>query len=110
MAMKNLEVVFDSELSFANHVIKVINNAIKMKGFLIKKINHFWFFTMLMSDAGLSIVRQSDLSQIYQQQKMEGVQREFVRYLHYNVTGVYPNIVPYDELVKTRIYEHSKHL
>ena len=94
----DLGVVFDSKLSFNSHIRSIISNANRTLGFVIRSSHSFrQLDTLILLYNSLVRSKLEYASIIWhglnttQTEKLEKVQKRFLRYLYYRKHGVYPH-------------------
>lgn len=103
--INDLGILFDSELTFSRHISKVTNDAFRMLGFVIRNSKHFkneqtfktLYFSFIRSKLEYCSVIWSPTYHKFVKE-IERVQIKFIRFLHFKLTGNYPNFVSYGEL------------
>lgn len=105
---KDLGVIFDNKLTFTNHIDAVISHAYRMLGFILRnshdlndaktlKILYFAFSRSKLEYA--SLVWQSGYNT--HNDKLENVQRRFLKFLNLKTEGTYPPIgTPQNQLLE----------
>ena len=95
--VKDLGIIFDQKLTFANHILTINNSSIKMLGFLIRNCKSFrdmdslktLYFALVRSklEYGALIWNPNYNNHI---NMIEKTQRRFLKFLNFQVYGVYP--------------------
>ena len=94
----DLGVIFDSKLTFNDHIRSMISNANKSLGYIIRSSHSFReISTMTLLYSSFVRSKLEFASTIWhrdiaaQSEKIEKVQKKFLRYLYYRKHGVYPH-------------------
>ena len=95
--VRDLGVYIDKKLNFNYHINEITQNALKTLGFLIRSTHHFCNHASLITLYNTLVKPKLDYatvvwSPIYNSSidKLEYVQRRFLKYLSFKVDGVYP--------------------
>ena len=96
--VKDLGVVFDSKLSFDNHISSITSDAYRILGFVIRSSHSFRNLnTMILIYNAFVRSKLEYASTVWHRHvgshgdKLEKVQKKFLRYLHYRKYGIYPH-------------------
>lgn len=105
--VKDLGVSIDSRLTFDNHINDIVNRAYRLLGFVIRNSCNFKnqsTLIMLYNSYVRSILEYSSLiwSPFYttHKDKIEKIQKKFLRYLYLKKTGIYHYDIPYQQLLE----------
>ena len=103
--MRDLGVIFDTQLTFRNHILNISNRAFQLYGFIVRNCKYFvninciktLYFTYVRSILEYGSVVWSPM---YSNHKytIEKVQNKFLRYLYYKDTGIYDMYISKDQL------------
>lgn len=95
--VKDLGIYFDSELTFAKHILARTSEAIRMLGFIIRNCKQFnnlqalklLYYSYVRSKLEYGSIIWSPYYQIHSN-NVEQVQRKFLKFLLFKSTGQYP--------------------
>lgn len=105
-SVTDLGVQFDSKLYFTEHVVKVINEAYRMLGMIIRFSRDFnatnvmftLFYTFVRSKLEYASIVWSPWYQIHIR-NIEKLQSKFLRFVFYKLFHTYPTFMPYRDLL-----------
>lgn len=103
--IRDLGIMFDSQLTFNNHIFSLVNKATKMYGFIVRNTRYFTnlqcirhlYITFVRSQLEYCAVVWSPYYQ-YQIYNVEKVQNRVLRYMYFKETGSYDLMVAKSEL------------
>lgn len=104
--VNDLGVLFDRELSLSPHVCKLVSGSYKTLGFVLRNIKMFTssqaciniYQAFIRSKLEYASVIWNPRHDMYIL-RIEQIQKRFLRHLHLNITGNYPYMVPYKDLL-----------
>lgn len=96
-SIKDLGIVFDSKMSFNEHIKQSTTSALKMLGFIIRNCRNFHDPTALKTLYFSYVRSKLEYGSLIwypfynaQEVAVENVQRKFLKFLQYKISGVYP--------------------
>lgn len=110
---KDLGVTFDSRLSFIPHIDEVVNSAFKSYGFIVRNSREFTniltlkklYYAFIRSKLEYASVIWGPRYQVHVD-RLEAVQRRFLKFLSLKMDGVYPEIgTPHDNLLQKHSFK-----
>lgn len=111
--VRDLGVIFDPKLSFTGHINHVVSSAYKILGFIIRNCRDFTKGETLVLLYNSYVRSRLEYACIVWEpyydvhiNNLESVQRRFLKYLNFRLTGVYPCIgYPHDQLLVQHSFE-----
>lgn len=96
--VKDLGVLFDSRLTFADHIIAIRNSACRSYGFLVRSSKTFTNLAALKTLYCALVRSKLEYASVvwhphytYQQLTLERVQKQFLKFLSFKIDNTYPN-------------------
>lgn len=110
--IKDLGVIFDSRLTFSNHIVQLTSACFKILGFVIrtcKQFNNIEAMTAMFNGVVRSKLEYASIVWIPYQIKyinmIEQIQKKFLRYVYMRSNGIYPKFMHHVELLKETNYQ-----
>lgn len=111
--VRDLGVIFDPKMSFIGHINHVVGNAFKMLGFIMRNCRDFAKGETLVLLYNSFVRSRLEYACIVWEpyydvhiNSLESVQRRFLKYLNFRLTGVYPYIgYPHVQLLLQHSFE-----
>ena len=97
VSIKDLGVIFDAKLTFADHIEYIVSSALKSYGFIIRNCRNFYnidslialFNTLVRSKLEYASIIWYPIYDCYIKD-IERVHRKFLKYLAFKTDGIYP--------------------
>ena len=110
---KDLGVLFDSNLTFINHIESTVSSASKSLGFIMRTSKFFNDFSLLKTLYFSFVLSKLEYAcvvwapyYVCHQLTIEKIQRRFLKYLSFKIDGVYPpRHVDYDNLLRRHNFQ-----
>lgn len=111
--IRDLGVVYDSKLAFVEHVNHTVTNAYKVLGFIIRNCRDFTRRETLVLLYNSYVRSRLEYASVVWEPyygvhigSLEAVQRRFLKYLNFRLTGIYPCIgYPHNQLLAEHCFE-----
>lgn len=111
-SIKDLGVVFDPKLMFSDHILQLTTSCYKLLGFVIRSCKQFSnpeaMIAMYNCIIRSKIEYASAVWAPYQQKyidKLEQIQKKFLRYLYMRMHGEYPRFMHHEDLLAETHYQ-----
>ena len=104
--VRDLGIIYDSRLTFSQHVDFVVNKSSKMLGFIIRTCRNFQNLKVMITLFNAYVRSVLEYNSIVfnpmfkkDSDRIEKIQKRFLKYLVYRQTGIYPKNLSYEHLI-----------
>lgn len=111
-SIKDLGVVFDSKLTFSDHILQLSASCYKLLGFVIRSSKQFTKPEAMTSMFDCIIRSKLEYASAvwapYQKkyvEMLEQIQKKFLRFLYMRIHGVYPQFMHHEDLLSETRYQ-----